>query len=89
MAPGACAGYIVIQMLGASAGCLPLLFIWSKWGASANYGMMMVGDAGISAAFLGELLSTICLAIVVFIFAGNKKLRNYTPCTMPFLYCNT
>ena len=87
MAPGACTGYIVCQMFGAAAGCLPLLYIWGQWGASVKYGMTEVGNAGISVAFLGEILSTICFVIVVFIFVGNKKLRNYTPYTMPFLYC--
>lgn len=87
MSPGACAGYIVSQMLGAAAGCVPLLFIWGQWGLSAKYGMTVVGHAGITAAFLGEIITTLCLVMVVFIFVGNKGIRNYTPYTMPFLYC--
>jgi len=78
-------GYIISQMLGAIAGCLPLL-LWQNQGKSINYGNTIPGNAGIWPAFLGELITTACLIIVIFIFVGSKKLRNYTPFTMPFLY---
>ena len=82
----ALAGYIISQLLGAVVGCLPLL-LWGKQGKSVHYGNTMPGNNGLSAAFLGEIVTTACLVLVVFVFVGNRKLRNYTPYTMPFLYC--
>ena len=79
-------GYVVSQMLGAMAGCLPLL-LWGKHGSSVQYGITLPGKAGITAAFTGELITTAALIVVVFVFVGNKKLRNYTAYTIPFLYC--
>lgn len=79
------AGYIVSQMLGAIVGCIPLL-LWQNQGKSINYGNTVPGSAGIWPAFVGELITTACLVIVIFIFVGSKKLRNYTPFTMPVLY---
>ena len=79
-------GYVISQMLGAVAGCLPLLF-WGKQGASVNYGNTIPGQAGVFAAYAGETITTMMLIIVVFFFVGNKALRNYTPYAMPLLYC--
>jgi len=81
----ALAGYIVSQMLGAVVGCLPLL-LWGKKGHSVDYGNTVPGTMGIWPAFIGETITTACLIIVIFIFVGSKKLREYTPYTMPFLY---
>ena len=78
-------GYIVSQMAGAVVGCLPLL-LWGKQGSSVQYGITLPGDGDITAAFTGELATTAALVIVVFVFVGNERLRNYTPFTMPFLY---
>ncbi len=78
-------GYIISQMLGAAVGCLPLL-LWRQQGRSIQYGITLPGAAGITAAFIGELITTAALVIVVFVFVGSKTLRNYTPFTMPFLY---
>lgn len=78
-------GYIISQMLGAVVGSLPLL-LWGKQGSSVGYGITLPGNAGVKAAFFGEMITTIGLVTVVFIFIGRKALRNYTPYTMPFLY---
>ncbi|MFD2936676.1 MIP/aquaporin family protein [Spirosoma flavum] len=78
-------GYIGSQMIGAIIGCLPLL-LWGDQGKSIHYGLTEPGKAGVFDAFLGEVLTTIGLITTIFIFVGSKKLRNYTPYTMPFLY---
>ena len=78
-------GYVVSQLLGAAVGCLPLL-LWRQQGRSIQYGITLPGNAGITAAFVGEVITTAALVIVVFVFVGSKTLRNYTPFTMPFLY---
>lgn len=72
-------------MLGAVIGCLPLL-LWRGQGKSVGYGNTIPGPAGILAAFIGEITTTAALVSIVFIFVGSKKLRNYTPFTMPFLF---
>jgi aquaporin Z len=78
-------GYVISQMLGAVAGCLPLL-LWGRQGASIHYGNTVPGAAGLWPAFIGEVLTTAALVTLLFVFVSNKKLRNYTPYTMPFLY---
>ncbi len=77
--------YLTSQMLGAVAGCLPLL-LWGGMGKSVDYGNTVPGTAGITAAFIGEAITTACLITVIFTFVGNPKLRNYTPYTIPFLF---
>jgi aquaporin Z len=78
-------GYIVAQMAGAVIGCLPLL-LWGDLGKSVRYGVTLPGNAGPTAAFMGEFITTVVLIVVIFVFVGNKKLREFTPFTMPFLY---
>ncbi len=73
-------------MLGAAVGCIPLL-LWRKQGSSIQYGITLPGNAGITAAFTGEFITTSLLVIVVFVFVGSKQLRAYTPFAMPVLYC--
>jgi aquaporin Z len=77
-------GYIVSQMLGAVVGCLPLL-LWGTQGGSIDYGNT-VPAYGLGAAFIGEMITTAALIIIIFVFVGSKNLRHYTPYTMPFLY---
>jgi aquaporin Z len=81
----ALAGYISSQMLGGVVGCLPLL-LWGKQGYSIDYANTVPGTTGIWPAFIGETITTACLVTVIFIFVGSKRLREYTPYTMPFLY---
>ncbi len=78
-------GYIISQMLGAVAGCLPLL-LWGHQGASVAYGNTVPGQAGIALAFAGEVITTAALVTLLYVFVSSKKLRNYTPYTIPFLY---
>ena len=78
-------GYIISQLLGAAAGCLPLL-LWGQQGKSIGYGNTIPVRHYYAAAFLGETLTTMCLITVIFIFVGSEKLRRYTPFTIPFLY---
>ena len=78
-------GYVCSQLTGAVIGCLPLLW-WGNQGKSIHYGLTAPGHPGLLAAFMGEMLTTICLITTVFVFVGSPKLRNYTPFTMPFLY---
>ncbi len=79
-------GYVISQMLGAALGAIPLL-LWGQQGKSVLYGATVAGPAGVNDAFWGEVITTIGLVATVFIFVGTKKLKNYTPFTMPFLYC--
>jgi len=79
-------GYIVAQMTGAVAGCLPLLLIWGKQGSSIQYGITLPGVKGPGPAFISEVLATGCLIFYLYIFIGRKNLRNYTPFGIPILY---
>jgi aquaporin Z len=85
MKTGAMAGYLISQMVGAVLGSIALL-LWGTKGKSIKYGITLPEKGHILAAFTGELLATALLIVVIFGFVRNKKLRNYTPLTMPFLY---
>ncbi len=79
-------GYIFAQLIGSIFGALPL-FLWGKTGSSIYYAATFPGD-GYTAwtALLGEFLTTFIMVLLLFIFVGNKKLRNYTPLIFPILY---
>ncbi|MFZ0452383.1 MAG: aquaporin [Ignavibacteriaceae bacterium] len=80
------AGYIFSQLTGAIFGALPLLW-WAKTGSSIQYGATFPGDGyTVYAALLGEFSTTFTMVFLLFIFVGNKKLRNYTPLIFPVLY---
>ncbi|MEO5997741.1 MAG: MIP/aquaporin family protein [Chitinophagaceae bacterium] len=79
-------GYIASQMLGAVTGSVFLL-LWGEQGKSISYGNTVPGSGGTIPAFYGELFTTAGLITVLFLFAGRKNLRHYTPYTIPFLYC--
>ena len=81
----ALAGYILSQMLGAVVGCLPLL-LWGRQGASVQYGITLPGSAGIMPAFWGEVITTAIFVTVIFVFAGQRKLRRFTPFTVPLQF---
>jgi aquaporin Z len=78
-------GYVMSQMLGAAVGCLPII-LWGKSAADIHYGNTVPGSFGLWPAFLGEAFATACLVLMLFIFIGSKKLREYTPYTLPFFY---
>lgn len=79
-------GYILAQFIGAVAGSFPLL-LWGQTGRSINFGDTTPG-AGYTVwtALGGEIVTTICLIVGLFIFLGHKRLRSYTPLLFPFLY---
>jgi len=78
-------GYILSQLIGAVIGSIPLL-LWGKQGKSIEYGITLPGNAGLTSAFIGEIIATGCLIIYLYVFIGRKRLRNYTPYGIPFLY---
>lgn len=86
LSAGNAGGYIVAQFVGAVLGSIPLL-LWGTTGSSVAFGATTPGP-GFTAweAFLGEVVTTICLIVGLFTFLGHKKLRNYTPLLFPFLY---
>jgi len=78
-------GYILSQLFGATIGTIALL-IWGKHAQSIQYGITLPGDAGVTSAFIGEIIVTACLIIYLYLFIGTKRLRNYTPYGIPFLF---
>jgi aquaporin Z len=78
-------GYILAQMIGAVIGCLPLL-LWGDLGKSIQYGITLPGPDGVWVAFLGEVFVTGSLIFYLYVFIGSKKLRDFTPYGIPFLY---
>jgi aquaporin Z len=79
-------GYIIAQLAGGIAGCLPLL-IWGTMGQSIYYGGTMPGkDYSILTVLLGEIITTFCLVTGLCLFLGFHKLRRFTPFMIPFLY---
>lgn len=78
-------GYIISQFIGAVIGSMALL-IWGKHAQSIQYGITLPGNAGLTSAFIGEIIATACLLIYLYLFIGTKRLRNYTPYGIPFLY---
>jgi aquaporin Z len=86
MSTYAMVGYIIAQMTGAVVGCLPLLVLWGEEGSSIQYGVTLPGKNGVGIAFLSEVFATAALIFYLYIFIGRKKLRDYTPFGIPFLY---
>ncbi|HEY7386926.1 MAG TPA: aquaporin [Bryobacteraceae bacterium] len=79
-------GYMAAQLTGAVLGCLPLL-AWGSMGRSIAFGATTPGPGyTISAALVGEVLTTFGLIATLCIFIGLRPLRRFTPATMPLLY---
>ncbi len=79
-------GYIFVQLIGGITGALPLL-LWGNLGNSIYYGATYPGNGyTIWVALLGEFLTTFTMVLLLFIFIGSKKLRNFTPVIFPVLY---
>ena len=78
--------YILAQLAGAVAGCLPLL-LWGQMGRSVDFGATMPG-AGFSqgAALLGEVITTFTMVSLLVIFIGFRRIRAFTPAIFPILY---
>jgi aquaporin Z len=79
-------GFILSQLAGAIAGCLPLL-LWGEMGRSVQFGATAPG-AGYSiwAALFGEVVTTFGLVSALCIFIALRPLRRFTPFMIPFLY---
>jgi aquaporin Z len=79
-------GYVIAQVMGATAGALPLL-AWGAMGRSIAFGATMPGaDYGDGWALLGETATTFALIFGLFYFLQHRGLRNFTPALFPFLY---
>lgn len=86
MQPSIAAGYILSQLIGALLGCLPLL-AWDAMGRSVSFGATVPGTGyTVWAALVGEVVTSFCLAATLFIFISYRKVRRFTPATIPFLY---
>lgn len=86
MAPGTVAVYVAAQLLGAALGCLPLL-AWGPTGRSVAFGATLPG-AGYTwkEVLAGEAVTTFALIVLLCVFLGFRRLRGFTPFTMPVLY---
>ena len=79
-------GYIVAQLSGAVVGSVPLL-LWGAWGKSIDFGATTIGkEYSLIEGFLGEVVTTFALIVSLCFFIAYRKLRNYTPFMIPFLY---
>jgi aquaporin Z len=86
MKPSIAVGYILFQLGGALLGCLPLL-AWGSMGRSVSFGATVPGTGyTVWAALAGEVVTSFCLAATLFIFISYRKIRRFTPGTIPFLY---
>ncbi len=78
--------YVLSQCAGGITGAL-LLLLWKEQGNSINYGATIPGPEGVSAAFVGEIITSFCLVAAIFFFTGHRYLRKFTPFMIPFLFC--
>jgi len=78
--------YILAQLTGAIAGCLPLI-IWGQLGRSINFGGTAPGNSyTVGQAFLGEIITTFIMVSLLVIFIGFRSIRKFTPYMFPVLY---
>jgi len=78
--------YILAQMTGAIAGCLPLL-LWGSLGRSIDFGVTIPGAGySLQTVLLGEVITTFSMVSLLVIFIGFRKIRQFTPYMFPFLY---
>jgi aquaporin Z len=78
--------FISSQLVGATAGAVPLL-LWGDMGRAIGYGATTVGPRGVGTAFLGEMITTFVLVLSLLCFVGHRRLRSYTPGIFPPMYC--
>jgi aquaporin Z len=79
-------GYIVAQLFGAIVGCLPLL-LWGAMGKSVAFGATSPGPGfSLSAALVGEVITTFAMVSLLAVFLGFRKIRPITPALFPPLY---
>lgn len=78
--------YILSQFVGAAIGCLPLL-IWGKMGESILFGGTSPGpNYTVSEAFIGEIITTFIMVLLLIVFIGFRQIRQFTPYMFPLLY---
>lgn len=78
--------YIFAQLFGAVIGCLPLL-LWGKMGESLYFGGTTPGQHyTVTEAFIGEIITTFTLVLLLIVFIGFRQIRRFTPFMVPFLY---
>jgi aquaporin Z len=79
-------GYIVAQLTGGIAGCLPLL-LWGALGKSVAFGATSPGRGfSLTAALAGEVITTFTMITLLAVFLGFRKIRPFTPALFPPLY---
>jgi aquaporin Z len=78
--------YILAQLTGAVIGCLPLL-LWGQMGRSIAFGATLPGEGySLNTAFLGEVITTFTMVLLLMLFIGFRSIRRFTPFMFPFLY---
>jgi aquaporin Z len=77
-------GYVGAQSIGAVVGSAPLL-LWGAMGRSVAFGATLPG-ATLSAALLGEVITTFAMVALLAVFLGFRTIRPYTPAIFPPLY---
>ncbi len=78
--------YIFAQLTGAVFGCVPLLF-WGQTGRSIDFAATLPGaDYTVFQAFLGEVITTFFLVMLLIVFIGFREIRRFTPFMIPILY---
>jgi aquaporin Z len=78
--------YILAQLTGAIAGCLPLL-IWGSMGRSVEFGATFPGEGySTQTVLMGEIITTFTMVSLLVIFIGFRSIRQFTPYMFPFLY---
>jgi aquaporin Z len=79
-------GYVAAQLLGATLGALPLL-AWGHMGRSVAFGATAPGTGySVTAALLGEVVTTFVMVALLCAFLGFRRLRRFTPALFPPLY---
>jgi aquaporin Z len=79
-------GYIMAQLTGAVLGSLPL-FLWGTMGISVAFGATLPGPGyPFSTVFLGEVITTFAMLVLLAVFLGFRKIRPFTPAIFPPLY---
>ena len=84
--PGHAAGYVLAQLAGAVAGCVPLL-LWGSLGRSVALGATVPDPSRpVWLAAIGEIAATFSLVVLLLVFLSHRRIRGYTPLLLPFLY---
>ena len=72
-------GYVIVLLLDAALGALPLI-LWRSIGRSIAFGATIPGQGYSTATvFMGEVLTTCALGTTLCVFLAFRSLRRYTP----------